>query len=68
MVVYGFGFVSYFYFDCFVNELSVFEIVILVVMIKGLFYYNLRCYFECVKECRDLVLCMLFDENEIDCF
>lgn len=67
MVVYGFGFVSYFYFDWLVNELSMFEIVMLVVIIKGLFYYNLCKYVECMKECCDLVLCMLFDENEISC-
>tara|TARA_Y100000033_G_scaffold51246_1_gene65038 strand:+ start:15061 stop:17382 length:2322 start_codon:yes stop_codon:yes gene_type:complete len=66
MAVHGFGLASYFYFDRPANELSVPEIATLVAMIKGPSYYNPRRYPERVKERRDLVLRMLFDENEID--
>lgn len=66
MAVHGFGLASYFYFDRPANELSVPEIATLVAMIKGPSYYNPRRYEDRVKERRDLVLRMLFDENEID--
>ena len=66
MAVHGFGLASYFYFDRPANELSVPEIATLVAMIKGPSYYNPRRYPERVKERRDLVLRMLFNENEID--
>lgn len=65
MAVHGFGLASYFYFDRPANELSVPEIATLVAMIKGPSYYNPRRNPERVKERRDLVLRMLFDENEI---
>lgn len=66
MAVHGFGLASYFYFDRPANELSVPEIATLVAMIKGPSYYNPRRNPERVKTRRDLVLRMLFDENEID--
>jgi len=66
MAVHGFGLASYFYFDRPANELSTSEIATLVAIIKGPSYYNPRKHPERVKERRDLVLRMLFDENEID--
>lgn len=66
MAVHGFGLASYFYFDRPANELSTPEIATLVAIIKGPSYYNPRRYDERVKERRDLVLRMLFDENEIN--
>ena len=66
MAVHGFGLASYFYFDRPANELSTTEIATLVAIIKGPSYYNPRKHPERVKERRDLVLRMLFDENEID--
>ena len=66
MAVHGFGLASYFYFDRPANELSTPEIATLVAMIKGPSFYNPRRYPERVKERRDLVLRMLFNENEID--
>ncbi|GFD90603.1 penicillin-binding protein 1B [Tenacibaculum sp. KUL152] len=66
MAVHGFGLASYFYFDRPANELSVPEIATLVAIIKGPSYYNPRKYAERAKERRDLVLRMLFDENEIN--
>jgi len=66
MAVHGFGLASYFYFDRPANELSAAEIATLVAIIKGPSYYNPRRYPERVKERRDLVLRMLFDENEIN--
>ncbi len=65
MAVHGFGLASYFYFDRPANELSVPEIATLVAIIKGPSYYNPRKYAERAKERRDLVLRVLFDENEI---
>ena len=65
MAVHGFGLASYFYFDRPANELSTPEIATLVAIIKGPSYYNPRKYAERTKERRDLVLRMLFDENEI---
>ena len=64
MAVHGFGLASYFYFDRPANELSVPEIATLVAIIKGPSYYNPRKYAERAKERRDLVLRVLFDENE----
>lgn len=66
MAVHGFGLASYFYFDRPANELSTPEIATLVAIIKGPSYYNPRKYAERTKERRDLVLRMLFDENEIN--
>jgi penicillin-binding protein 1B len=66
MAVHGFGLASYFYFDRPANELSVPEIATLVAIIKGPSYYNPRKFAERAKERRDLVLRMLFDENEIN--
>lgn len=66
MAVHGFGLASYFYFDRPANELSVPEIATLVAIIKGPSYYNPRKYAVRTKERRDLVLRMLFDENEIN--
>ncbi len=63
--VHGFGLASYFYFDRPASELSVPEIATLVAMIKGPSYYNPRKYPDRVKERRDLVLRILFEENEI---
>lgn len=65
MAVHGFGLASYFYFDRPANELNTPEIATLVAMIKGPSYYNPKRYPERVKERRDLVLRILFDENEI---
>lgn len=66
MAVHGFGLASYFYFDRPANELSTPEIAMLVGMVKGPSSYNPRKYPERVKERRDLVLRILFEENEID--
>ncbi|GGW78562.1 penicillin-binding protein 1B [Alteromonas halophila] len=66
MAVHGFGLASYFYFDRPANELNTPEIATLVAMIKGPSYYNPRRHPERVKERRDLVLRLLFEENEID--
>lgn len=65
MVVYGFGLVSYFFFDWFINELDEIEIVLMVVMIKGLLFYNLCKYFDCVIECCNLVFWLFMEVNEI---
>ncbi|WP_411270433.1 penicillin-binding protein 1B [Alteromonas sp. CYL-A6] len=65
MAVHGFGLASYFYFDRPANELNTPEIATLVAMIKGPSYYNPRRYPERVKERRDLVLRLLFEENDI---
>ncbi len=64
--VHGFGLASYFYFDRPANELNTPEIATLVAMIKGPSYYNPRRYPDRVKERRDLVLRLLFEQNEID--
>ena len=61
--VYGFGLASYFYFDRPINELSVDEMATLVGIIKGPSYYNPRKYPERVKERRDLVLRLMFENN-----
>lgn len=66
MAVHGFGLASYFYFDRPANELNTPEIATLVAMIKGPSYYNPRRHPERVKERRDLVLRLLFEQNEID--
>ncbi|WP_218309236.1 penicillin-binding protein 1B [Alteromonas antoniana] len=65
MAVHGFGLASYYYFDRPANELNTPEIATLVAMIKGPSYYNPKRYPDRVKERRDLVLRILFDENEI---
>ncbi|BFT28885.1 penicillin-binding protein 1B [Alteromonas sp. D210916BOD_24] len=66
MAVHGFGLASYFYFDRPANELSPPEIATLVAIIKGPSFYNPRKFATRTKERRDLVLRMLFDENEIN--
>nr|WP_252735856.1 penicillin-binding protein 1B [Aestuariibacter sp. A3R04] len=66
MAVHGFGLASYYYFDRPANEMSPPEIATLVAMIKGPSYYNPRRYEERVLERRNLVLRILFEENEID--
>lgn len=63
--VFGFGLASYFYFDRPLNELNIDEIAMLVGMIKGPSYYNPRKYPERVKERRDLVLRIMFENNLI---
>ena len=61
--VYGFGLASYFYFDRPINELSIDEMATLVGIIKGPSFYNPRKYPERVKERRDLVLRLMFENN-----
>jgi penicillin-binding protein 1B len=61
--VFGFGLASFFYFDRPINELNVDEIAMLVGIIKGPSFYNPRKYPERVKERRDLVLRIMFENN-----
>ncbi|WP_340680000.1 penicillin-binding protein 1B [Paraglaciecola sp.] len=61
--VFGFGLASYFYFDRPINELSIDEMATLVGIIKGPSFYNPRKYPERVKERRDLVLRLMFENN-----
>lgn len=61
--VFGFGLASYFYFDRPINELNIAEMATLVGMIKGPSFYNPRKYPERVKERRDLVLRLMFEDN-----
>ena len=61
--VFGFGLASYFYFDRPINELNISEMATLVGMIKGPSFYNPRKYPERVKERRDLVLRLMFEDN-----
>ena len=63
--VHGFGLGSHFYFDRPVAELDVAEIALLVGMVKGPSYYNPRRHPERATERRDLVLKVLFENNEI---
>lgn len=63
--VYGFGLASYFYYDRPLNELSVDEIATLVGIIKGPSYYNPRKYSERVVERRNIVLRLMFENNQL---
>ncbi|QHJ11856.1 Penicillin-binding protein 1B [Paraglaciecola mesophila] len=63
--VHGFGLASLFYFDRPIAELNVSEIATLVGIIKGPSYYNPRRYPERVTERRNLVLRILFENNEL---
>ena len=63
--VHGFGLGSHFYFDRPIEELNTAEIALLVGMVKGPSYYNPRRYPERAMERRDLVLRILFENNEI---
>lgn len=63
--VHGFGLASYFYFDRPLNELNLPEVATLVGLIKGPSYYNPRRYPERVIERRNIVLRVLFENNEI---
>ncbi|WP_100657987.1 penicillin-binding protein 1B [Alteromonas flava] len=63
--VHGFGLGSHFYFDRPITELDTAEIALLVGMVKGPSYYNPRRYPERAMERRDLVLKVLFENNEI---
>ena len=63
--VHGFGLGSHFYFDRPVDELNTAEIATLVGLVKGPSYYNPRRHPERAQERRDLVLRILFENNEI---
>nr|WP_315853256.1 penicillin-binding protein 1B [Alteromonas oceanisediminis] len=63
--VHGFGLGSHFYFDRPVDELNTAEIATLVGLVKGPSYYNPRRHPERAVERRDLVLRILFENNEI---
>lgn len=63
--VHGFGLASLFYFDRPLAELNVAEIATLVGIIKGPSYYNPRRHPERVTERRNLVLRVLFENNEL---
>ncbi|MEP1448087.1 MAG: penicillin-binding protein 1B [Paraglaciecola sp.] len=63
--VYGFGLASYFYYDRPLNELSIDEIATLVGIIKGPSYYNPRKYTERVAERRNIVLRLMFENNQL---
>lgn len=63
--VHGFGLASLFYFDRPIAELNVSEIATLVGIIKGPSYYNPRRHPERVTERRNLVLRILFENNEL---
>ncbi len=63
--VHGFGLASLFYFDRPIAELNVAEIATLVGIIKGPSYYNPRRHPERVIERRNLVLRILFENNEL---
>lgn len=64
--VHGFGLGSHFYFDRPIEELNVGEIATLVGLVKGPSFYNPRRYPERAQGRRDLVLKILFENNEID--
>jgi penicillin-binding protein 1B len=64
--VHGFGLGSHFYFDRPIEELNVAEIATLVGLVKGPSFYNPRRYPERAQSRRDLVLRILFENNEID--
>nr|WP_276307701.1 penicillin-binding protein 1B [Alteromonas facilis] len=64
--VHGFGLGSHFYFDRPINELNTAEIALLVGLVKGPSYYNPRRYPERAMERRDLVLKVLFENNELN--
>ncbi|WP_339898517.1 penicillin-binding protein 1B [Paraglaciecola polaris] len=63
--VHGFGLASLFYFDRPLAELNVAEIATLVGIIKGPSYYNPRRHPERVTVRRNLVLRILFENNEL---
>jgi penicillin-binding protein 1B len=63
--IHGFGLASLFYFDRPIAELNVSEIATLVGIIKGPSYYNPRRHPERVTERRNLVLRILFENNEL---
>ena len=63
--VYGFGLASYFYYDRPLNELSIDEIATLVGIIKGPSYYNPRKHTERVIERRNIVLRLMFENNQL---
>lgn len=61
--VHGFGLASFFYFDRPLAELDSAEMATLVGIIKGPSFYNPRRHPERVKERRNLVLRLLFENN-----
>lgn len=63
--VHGFGLGSHFYFDRPVDELNTAEIATLVGLVKGPSFYNPRRHPERATERRDLVLKILFENNEL---
>jgi penicillin-binding protein 1B len=63
--VHGFGLASHFYFDRPVDELNTAEIATLVGLVKGPSYYNPRRYPDRARERRDVVLKVLFENNEL---
>lgn len=63
--VYGFGLASYFYYDRPLDELSIDEIATLVGIIKGPSYYNPRKYPDRVAERRNIVLRLMFENNQL---
>ncbi len=64
--VHGFGLASFFYFDRPLSELNLPEIAMLVGIIKGPSYYNPRRHPERVQERRNLVLRLLFENNQLE--
>lgn len=63
--VYGFGLASYFYYDRPLNELSIDEMATLVGIIKGPSYYNPRKHADRVVERRNIVLRLMFENNQL---
>ncbi len=66
--IHGFGLASHFYFDRPLNELNLAEIATLIAMVKGPSYYNPRKRPESVINRRDMVLRLLFEDQEMDPF
>lgn len=63
--VHGFGLASHFFFDRPLDELNTAEIATLVGIVKGPSFYNPRRHPERATERRDLVLKILFENNQL---
>jgi penicillin-binding protein 1B len=63
--IHGFGLASLFYFDRPLDELNVAEMATLIGIIKGPSYYNPRRHPARVVERRNLVLRILFENNQL---
>lgn len=71
-VIYGMFFGVEFWFGCDLQLLEIEQIVLLIGLVKGLFFYDSWCNLECVLDCCNFVLgklyeVMLIDDVEYQC-